>query len=67
MHACLAYERGLGDLEMIDEQLHFLAAEEMVPLDLVDSVVGPSGLRPTREAVARSDCPVAPELLKEAE
>jgi hypothetical protein len=30
-------------------------------------VVGPSGLRPTREAVTRSDCPVAPELLKEAE
>jgi hypothetical protein len=45
----------------------WLAAEEIVPLDLVDGVVGPSGLRPTHEAVARSDCPVAPELLKEAE
>jgi hypothetical protein len=45
----------------------WLAAEEVVPTDLVDGVVGPTGLRPTHEAVTGSDCPVAPELLKEAD
>ena len=45
----------------------WLSAEEIVPVELVDMVVGPAGLRPTREAVAGADCPVAPELLKEAE
>jgi len=45
----------------------WLAAEEIVPLDLVDAVIGPEGLRPTAHAAAGADCPVAPELLKEAE
>jgi hypothetical protein len=37
---------------------------ELVPLALVDQVVGPKGLDPPAEAVRRTDCPVAPELLK---
>ena len=40
--------------------------DEVVPLDLVDRVVGPWGVLPAGEAVRRIDCPVAPELLKEA-
>lgn len=40
-------------------------ADELVPLDLVTSVVGPTGGLPAAEAVRRADCPVAPELLKE--
>jgi hypothetical protein len=45
----------------------WLAAEEIVPVDLVDEVVGPDGLRPAAKAIAEPTCPVAPELLKEAE
>ncbi|HEY2428172.1 MAG TPA: hypothetical protein VGI06_04515 [Acidimicrobiales bacterium] len=40
------------------------AAEEVVPLDLVDAVVGPWGTSPPAEAVAHSACPVAAELAK---
>jgi hypothetical protein len=36
--------------------------EEVVPLALVDVVCGPNGLEPPREALRRTDCPVAPEL-----
>jgi hypothetical protein len=38
--------------------------EELVPLDLVDVIVGPRGLVRPADAVAQADCPVAPELLK---
>src|SRR5438874_13396959 len=44
-----------------------LAPEEVVPVSLVDAVIGTEGMRPTADAVRRPDCPVAPELLKEAE
>lgn len=37
---------------------------ELVPLDLVDTVVGPAGPAHPEEALRRIDCPVAPELLK---
>ena len=37
---------------------------ELVPLDLVDKVVGPAGLAAPADALRRTDCPVAPELLK---
>lgn len=37
--------------------------EEVVPLDLVDQVCGPAGLEVPSAALARTDCPVAPELL----
>lgn len=36
--------------------------EEVVDLGLVDQVCGPAGLEPPDDAVARTDCPVAPEL-----
>jgi hypothetical protein len=38
--------------------------DEVVPLDLVDCVVGPGGPQPVPEAVRRTDCPVVPELFK---
>lgn len=37
---------------------------EVVPLDLVDRVVGPGGLQPVRELTYRIDCPVVPELFR---
>jgi hypothetical protein len=37
---------------------------EVMPLDLVSQVVGPGGLEGVEAALARADCPVAPELLK---
>jgi hypothetical protein len=43
----------------------WLAADEVVPLDLVDRVAGPTGLLAGADAARRADCPVAPELLKE--
>jgi hypothetical protein len=38
--------------------------EEIVPLDLVDRVVGPKGLTSVADALRRTDCPIAPELLR---
>lgn len=40
------------------------ATLEVVPIDLVDRVVGPSGLQPVAEIRYRVDCPVAPELFR---
>ena len=50
-----------------DDDEPWLAAEEVVPADLVDWVVGPDGLQLLSDAVRQPDCPVAPELLKGAE
>lgn len=41
----------------------WLRDEELVPLSLVDEVWGPSGATPPSEAMAGTDCPVAPELI----
>jgi hypothetical protein len=41
------------------------ADEELVPLDLVDRVVGPAGPEDPADARRRTDCPIAPELFKE--
>jgi hypothetical protein len=41
------------------------ADEDVVPLDLVDCLVGPDGPEPVADGVKRTDCPIAPELLKE--
>jgi len=38
--------------------------EEVVPLSLVDRVVGPKGLEPVEATLRRTDAPVVPELLK---
>jgi hypothetical protein len=40
------------------------ADDEIVPLDLVDHIVGPRGLQSVADALQRVDCPVAPELFK---
>jgi hypothetical protein len=40
------------------------ADDEIVPLDLVDRIVGCRGPEPVADALARTDCPVAPELFK---
>jgi hypothetical protein len=40
------------------------APDEVVPLDLVDRVVGPAGPEPVADALRRTDCPVAPELFR---
>jgi hypothetical protein len=39
---------------------------ELVPADLLDSVVDPTGPRVTAEALADPDCPTSPELLRPA-
>jgi hypothetical protein len=39
-------------------------AFELVPVDLVDVVVGPGGKRAPADLGAAADCPVAPELLR---
>jgi hypothetical protein len=38
--------------------------DEIVPLDLVDRVVGPRGPEPVEVAVRQVDCPIVPELLR---
>src|SRR4051812_25485287 len=52
-----------GRLELAGEPWE--AVDELVPLDLVEQVVGPNGPQSPEDAVRRADCPVAPELLKE--
>jgi hypothetical protein len=37
---------------------------ELVPLALVDAVVGPLGVQSVADALCRADCPIAPELLR---
>jgi hypothetical protein len=49
-------------VEAIDEPWD--AADEVVPLDLVDRIAGPRGVEPVVEALRRTDCPIAPELFK---
>jgi hypothetical protein len=39
--------------------------DELVPVDLVDCVVGPSGAEAPAAALRRTDCPVTPELLRQ--
>jgi hypothetical protein len=41
------------------------AEDEVVPLALVDRIVGPAGPEEIPLALQRTDCPVAPELFKE--
>ncbi len=40
------------------------AADEVVPLDLVDRIVGVRGPEAVVDALRRTDCPIAPELFK---
>ncbi len=43
------------------------ADDEVVPLDLIDRVVGPAGIETVQESARRVDCPIAPELLRSVE
>jgi hypothetical protein len=49
----------------LDDGAPWHATEEIVPLDLVDKVVGPEGLLSPVAALSRADCPAAPELMRE--
>jgi hypothetical protein len=40
------------------------ADDEAVPLELVDRIVGPDGVREVADALRRTDCPITPELFK---
>lgn len=51
--------RVVGGVDVLD------ADAEVVPLDLVDVVVGPDGASTGTELARRADCSVAPELLAE--
>jgi translation initiation factor 2B subunit (eIF-2B alpha/beta/delta family) len=42
----------------------WLAADEVVPLDRVDQVIGPTGPTSMENALKRADCPIPPELLR---
>ena len=53
-------------LRLSDQGEAWEQAEELVPLELADSVVGPKGPQSPDDAVKRADCPVVPELLKDA-
>jgi hypothetical protein len=53
---------GLRDRVEVDEPWE--ADDEIVPLDLVDRVVGPRGCESVADALQRIDCPIAPELFK---
>ena len=55
--------------EALEARLHdgrdpWETEEELVPLELIDEVVGPWGRDTVRSALGRTDCPVAPELFK---
>jgi hypothetical protein len=39
--------------------------EDVVPLELVTALVGPVGPEPVADGLRRTDCPIAPELLRE--
>lgn len=54
-----------GVLARLDLDEPWEADDEVVPLDLVDRVVGPVGPESVADALRRTDCPVAPELFKE--
>lgn len=55
------WEAAAGRVEVAEEPWE--ADDELVPLDLVDRIVGPSGPERPADALRRTDCPVAAELL----
>ena len=48
--------------ECLDEGEPWERDDEVVPLDLVDRVVGPDGVHDAAETASRADCPAAAEL-----
>jgi hypothetical protein len=51
----------VGQLDMSDP---WDREDELVPLELVDRIVGVKGPEPIPDALRRTDCPVVPELFK---
>lgn len=49
----------------LDDDAPWDADDEIVPLELVDQIVGPLGPEPVADALKRCDTPVAPELFKQ--
>lgn len=52
----------LRDMVISDEPWEDL--HELVPIELITSVIGPGGAIPASEAKFRTDCPVVPELFR---
>lgn len=52
----------LGQLDLVEEPWD--ADDELLPLDLVDEVIGSEGSASVAEALRDCDCPIAPELLR---
>lgn len=52
----------VGRLDLADEPWD--SDDELVPLSLVDGVIGPNGAESVADMIARTDCPIAPELFK---
>jgi hypothetical protein len=57
------WHRLVHNLENRDDPMR--SPYELVPVDLVDMVVGEAGIQSVAQALRSTDCPVAPELLKE--
>jgi hypothetical protein len=53
-----------GLLSQIDSGDPWEREEELVPLELVDRIVGPQGPEEVSEGLRRTDCPIVPELFK---
>lgn len=51
---------------VLDAEEPWESGRDLLPLALVDRVVGPDGPVPPEEGTARPSCPVAPELLRPA-
>ena len=60
---CRLWEALLARVDQAPED-PWEAAEEVVPLDLADEVVRPSGLQSPPDAAGAPDCSVVPELLR---
>lgn len=56
------WEALLGRLDALGEPWDL--DDEVVPIDLINSVVGPAGLESPASTLLRTDCPIAPELFK---
>ena len=55
---------GVHPAVLIGQAMNEVLSRAGIDSDLVDQVVGPSGLETVTEALARTDCPIAPELFK---
>ena len=53
---------GVVDLAVTDDPWD--SDFDIVPLDLVDAVIGPGGSQPVAELPFRIDCPIVPELFR---